>query len=45
MEKLQIEDRRQQEEIGENLKKKESHLALPPTQQVQGESSQYLPKN
>ncbi|KAL6335914.1 hypothetical protein AAG906_003539 [Vitis piasezkii] len=45
MEKLQIEDRRQQEEIGENPKKEESHLALPPTQQVQGESSQDLPKD
>ena len=45
MEKLQIEDRRQQEEIGEDPKKEESPLALPPPQQVQGESSQDLPKD
>ncbi|RVW20181.1 hypothetical protein CK203_114252 [Vitis vinifera] len=35
MEKLQIEDRRQQEEIGEDPKKEESPLALPHPQQVQ----------
>ncbi|RVW20640.1 hypothetical protein CK203_109084 [Vitis vinifera] len=45
MGKLQIEDRRQQEEIGEDPKKEESLLALPPPQQVQGESSQDLPKD
>ncbi|RVX11650.1 Retrovirus-related Pol polyprotein from transposon RE1 [Vitis vinifera] len=45
MGKLQIEDKRQQEESGEDLKKKESPLALPPPQQVQGESSQDLPKD
>ena len=45
MGKLQIEDRRQQEEIGEDPKKKESPLALPPPQQVQGEPSQDLPKD
>ncbi|KAL6324766.1 hypothetical protein AAG906_018293 [Vitis piasezkii] len=45
MGKLQIEDRRQQEEIGENPKKKESPLALLPPQQVQGESIQDLPKD
>ena len=44
MGKLQIEDRRQQEEIGEDPKKEESSLALPSPQQVQGESSQDLPK-
>ncbi|RVW66309.1 hypothetical protein CK203_066209 [Vitis vinifera] len=43
MGKLQIEDRRQQEEIVEDPKKEESPLALPP-QQVQGESSQDLLK-
>ncbi|WKA11485.1 hypothetical protein VitviT2T_028980 [Vitis vinifera] len=36
MGKLQIEERRQQEEIGEDPKKEESPLALPPPQQVQG---------
>ncbi|KAL6332996.1 hypothetical protein AAG906_020014 [Vitis piasezkii] len=45
MGKLQIEDRRQQEEVVEDPKKEESPLALPPPQQVQGESSQYLPKD
>ncbi|RVW36694.1 hypothetical protein CK203_116660 [Vitis vinifera] len=35
MGKLQIEDRRQQEEIVEDPKKEESPLALPPPQQVQ----------
>ena len=44
MGKLQIEDRRPQEEIGEDPKKEESPLALPPPQQEQGESSQDLPK-
>ena len=34
MKKLQIEDRRQQEEIGKDPKKEESSLALPPPQQV-----------
>ena len=38
MGKLQIEDRRQQEEIVEDPKKEESPLALPPPHQVQGES-------
>ena len=32
MRKLQIEDRRQQEKIGEDPKKEESSLALPPPQ-------------
>ncbi|RVW28391.1 hypothetical protein CK203_109077 [Vitis vinifera] len=45
MGKLQIEDRRQQEEIVEDPKKEESPLALPSPQQVQGESSQDLPKD
>ncbi|KAL6311011.1 hypothetical protein AAG906_018996 [Vitis piasezkii] len=45
MGKLQIEDRRQQEEIVEDPKKEESPLALPPSQQVQVESSQDLPKD
>ncbi|RVW95596.1 hypothetical protein CK203_039084 [Vitis vinifera] len=45
MGKLQIEDRRQQEEVAEDPKKEESPLALPPPQQVQGESSQDLPKD
>ncbi|RVW81782.1 hypothetical protein CK203_049536 [Vitis vinifera] len=45
MGRLKIEDRRQQEEIGEDPKKEESPLALPPPQQVQGESSQDLPKD
>ncbi|RVW57689.1 hypothetical protein CK203_117774 [Vitis vinifera] len=45
MGKLQIEDRRPQEEIGEDPKKEESPLALPPPQQEQGESSQDLPKD
>ena len=44
MGKLQIENRRQQEEIGEDPKKEESLLALPSPQQVQGESSQDFPK-
>nr|CAN62460.1 hypothetical protein VITISV_035911 [Vitis vinifera] len=35
MGKLQIEDKRQQEESGEDPKKEESPLALPPPQQVQ----------
>ncbi|RVW67413.1 hypothetical protein CK203_065207 [Vitis vinifera] len=38
-------DRRQQEEVVEDPKKEKSPLALPPPQQVQGESSQDLPKN
>ncbi|RVW30897.1 hypothetical protein CK203_102800 [Vitis vinifera] len=45
MGRLKIEDRRQQEEIGEDPKKEESPLTLPPPQQVQGESSQDLPKD
>ncbi|RVW36054.1 Retrovirus-related Pol polyprotein from transposon RE2 [Vitis vinifera] len=45
MGKLQIEDKRQQEESGEDPKKEKSPLALPPPQQVQGESSQDLPKD
>ncbi|RVW99391.1 hypothetical protein CK203_038502 [Vitis vinifera] len=45
MGKLQIKDRRQQEEIVEDPKKEELPLALPPPQQVQGESSQDLPKD
>nr|CAN81433.1 hypothetical protein VITISV_010698 [Vitis vinifera] len=45
MGKLKIEDRRQQEEIVEDPKKEESPLALPPPQQVQGKSSQDLPKD
>ena len=45
MGKLKIEYRRQQEEIGEDPKKEESPLTLPPPQQVQGESSQDLPKD
>ncbi|RVW64276.1 putative mitochondrial protein [Vitis vinifera] len=45
MGKLQIEDRRQQEEVVEDPKKEESPLVLPPPQQVQGESSQDLPKD
>nr|CAN71245.1 hypothetical protein VITISV_011091 [Vitis vinifera] len=45
MGKLRIEDRRQQEEIVEDPKKEESPLALPPPQQVQGESNQNLPKD
>ncbi|KAL6329583.1 hypothetical protein AAG906_022287 [Vitis piasezkii] len=44
MGKLQIEDRRQHEEVVEDLKKEESPLTLPPPQQVQGESSQNLLK-
>ncbi|RVW73015.1 hypothetical protein CK203_057446 [Vitis vinifera] len=44
MGRLKIEDRRQQEENGEDPKKEGSPLALPPPQQVQGESSQDLPK-
>ncbi|KAL6348531.1 hypothetical protein AAG906_013151 [Vitis piasezkii] len=38
-------DRRQQEEVGEDPKKEESPLALHPPHQVQGESSQDLPKD
>ncbi|RVW14392.1 hypothetical protein CK203_090476 [Vitis vinifera] len=45
MGKLQIEDRRQQKEIVEDPKKEESPLALPHSQQVQGKSSQDLPKD
>ena len=45
MRKLQIEDRRQQEEIGKDPKKEESPLVLPPPQQVQSGSSQDLPKD
>ena len=45
MGKLQIENRRQQEEVIEDPKKEESPLALLPPQQVQGESSQCLPKD
>ena len=45
MRKLQIEDRRQQEEVVEDPKKEESPLTLPLPQQVQGESSQDLPKD
>ncbi|RVX10231.1 Retrovirus-related Pol polyprotein from transposon RE1 [Vitis vinifera] len=45
MGKLKIEDKRQQEEVGEDPKKEESPLALPPPHQVQGESSQDLPKD
>ena len=44
MGRLQIENRRQEEVIGEDPKKEESPLALPPPQQVQSESSQNLPK-
>ncbi|RVW70100.1 Retrovirus-related Pol polyprotein from transposon RE1 [Vitis vinifera] len=43
--KLQIEDIRKEEEVVEDPKKEESPLALPPHQQVQGESSQDLPKD
>ena len=42
--RLQIENWRQQEENGEDPKKEGSPLALPLPQQVQGESSQDLPK-
>ena len=42
--KLQIEERRQQDENGEDPKKEGSLLALPPPQQVQGELSQNLLK-
>ncbi|KAJ9680162.1 hypothetical protein PVL29_019450 [Vitis rotundifolia] len=45
MGKLQIEDKGQQEESGEVPKKEDSPLARPPPQQVQGKSSQDLPKN
>ena len=45
MGKFQIEDRKQQEEIGKDPKKEESPLAIPPPQQVQGESNQDLPKD
>ena len=44
MGRLQIEDRRQQQEIRKDPKKEESPLALPFPQQVQGESSQDLLK-
>ena len=44
MGRLQIEGKIQQEENGDKPKKKGSPLALPPPQQVQGESSQDLPK-
>ena len=44
MERLQIEDGIQQEENEVDPKKKRLPLALPPLQQVQGELSQYLPK-
>ena len=44
MRRLQIEDRRQQEENGKDPKKEGSPLTLPPPQQVQGESSQDLHK-
>ena len=44
MGRLQIKDRRQQEEIGVDPKKEESPLALLHPQQVQGESSQNLLK-
>ncbi|RVW95452.1 hypothetical protein CK203_028682 [Vitis vinifera] len=45
MGKLQIEDKRQQKVSGEDPKKEDLPLALPPPQQVQGESSQDLPKD
>ena len=45
MGKLKIEYRRQQEEIGKDPKKEELPLALPPPQQVQGESRQDLSKD
>ncbi|RVW95010.1 hypothetical protein CK203_040012 [Vitis vinifera] len=45
MGKLKIEDRRQQEKVVEDPKKEESPLTLPHPQQVQGESSQDLPKD
>ena len=45
MGKLKIEDRRQQEEIWEDPKKEKSPLVVPHSQQVQGESSQNLPKD
>ena len=44
MRRLQIEDKRQQKENKEDPKKEESPLTLPHPQQVQGESSQDLPK-
>ena len=44
MGRLQIEDRIQQEENGEDPKKEGSPLALPPPQQVQSESRQDLSK-
>ena len=43
MGRLQIEDRRQQEENEVDLKEERSPLTLPPHQQVQGESIQDLP--
>ena len=45
MRKLQIEDRRPQEEIVKDSQREESPFALPPSQQVHGESSQDLPKD
>ena len=45
MGRFQIEDKRQQEVIGEDPKKEESPLALPPPHQVKSESSQDLPKD
>ena len=45
MGRLQIEDRKQQEVIGKDPKKEESPLTLSPPQQVQGESSQDIPKD
>ena len=45
MGRLQIEDRKQQEVIGKDPKKEQSPLTLSPPQQVQGESSQDIPKD
>ena len=44
MGRLQIEDRKQQEENEVDPKEERSPLALSPPQQVQGESRQDLPK-
>ena len=44
MGKLQIEDKRQQEEIIEDPKKEKSPLALRPPQQLQGKSSKIFLK-
>ena len=44
MGRLQIEDRRQQKENGVDPKEERSALAPPPSQQMQGESNQDLPK-